>query len=102
MRHRIGALVAGGALVGFLGFGGYALAYAQTESPTTPAPTTPAPTTPNTPSTPAPGNGAQEGHDPGNCPNMGGSGGSSGSSDSSSSYSNASRRPSSSPRYMNL
>jgi len=70
MQVKLRHAAAAAAVVGFLGFGGVSLAYAQASGPSTTAPSSGGSTT-----APAPGN-HQPGQDHPNCPNMGGSTGS--------------------------
>ena len=80
MKFKLGRVAAMAAIVGFLGFGGVSLAYAQDNPSTTTTPNS-STTTPGTSRTTPP----RDHPNGGNCPNMGGSSGSSTPSSSSTS-----------------
>jgi hypothetical protein len=78
MRPKIGQMAAAAAIVGFLGFGGVTLAYAQDSTTTTPDPsaTTTAPDDGSgTTTAPDSGSTTPPDHSSENCPNMGEGGG---------------------------
>ena len=75
MKPKVSQLAAAAAIVGFLGFGGVSLAYAQDSTTTQDPSTTTAPDSGSTTTAPDSGSTTTPGHSDANCPNMGEGGG---------------------------